>query len=55
MKFFVIPFILAASYYTVTYGVSVWRREKNKPGGVSVILLALLGAALPIALLFIEL
>ncbi len=55
MKYLVIPFILAASYYTVTYGVAVWSREKNRTGGAAVILLALAGAVFPIALLFVEL
>lgn len=43
--------ILAACYYTFTYGKSLWVDEQNKLGGFGAVLAAAAGAALPIVLL----
>jgi hypothetical protein len=45
-------FILCSGYYTLTYGISLWKDENNKLGGFGVSLLAVIGTVVPIIVLF---
>lgn len=47
-------FMLGAGYHTLTYGISVWKNQKNKLGGFSVILFSLVGTIVPMIVLFIK-
>ncbi len=53
MKFIFALIILGFGYYTLTYGISLWRK-KNKLGGIGVGLLVGVGTIGPIMLLFIK-
>lgn len=44
-------FVLCAGWYTFSYGLSLWKEDKNQLGSVGAILMALLGTVLPLALL----
>lgn len=52
---YIIIFLMAMSgYYTLTYGLTVFHIEKNKVGGIAVVIFALAGIILPAALLIIR-
>lgn len=44
-------FMLCSGYYTLTYGISLWKKDNNKLGGFGTILLALAGTVIPIIVL----
>jgi predicted membrane channel-forming protein YqfA (hemolysin III family) len=46
-------FMLASGYYTFTFGISQWKR-KNRLGGFSTIVIALLGTIIPILVLYMK-
>lgn len=48
-------FILCSGYYTLTFGLYMWKRERNKLGGFGAILLAAAGTIWPIIIMFIRL
>jgi hypothetical protein len=54
MIYLVIVFVLIVNYYTLTYGVNVWKNEKNTMGGFAVIFLAILSTAASIIFLAIR-
>ncbi|UWG96218.1 hypothetical protein LPY66_15105 [Dehalobacter sp. DCM] len=45
--------ILASSYYTFTFGQSLWRDDHNKLGGFGAMLIAFISASLPVFFMFI--
>jgi hypothetical protein len=45
-------FILAGSYYTFTYGKSLWVEDKNKLAGFGAALVAVLAIIVPAIFLF---
>lgn len=47
-------FILASGYYTLTYGISIYKEDNNKLGGSAAIAVALAGTLIPIIILFIK-
>lgn len=54
MLYIVIFFMALSCYYSVTYGLLVLHKEKNKVGGIAIVLFALAGIVLPAALLIIR-
>jgi len=54
MKYLVMLFMIACNYYTFTYGLYLWKKEKNKTGSVAVIILSLIGAIIPSITLLIK-
>lgn len=48
MKYLIILFMLCSGYYCLTYGISLWKAEKNKLGGFGAILAAAIGTIVPI-------
>jgi len=51
-KITVLIVILAATYYTFSYGKSLWVDDNNKPAAVGAILVATVSAIVSIALVF---
>lgn len=52
---FILSFvILGACYYTLTYGISLWRESSNKLGGFGAIVIAVIGSVAPIIMLFLK-
>jgi hypothetical protein len=52
---FIIPiFVLICGWYTLTYGMTIFIKEKNKLGGIAVIALAILSTIMPVAVMFIK-
>ena len=45
-------FILICGYYTLTYGISLWRDDKNKLASIGAFGAAAAGTLLPIAYMF---
>lgn len=54
MIYIFIFFILCCEYYSSTYGVYLWTKEHNKLGGAAMILLAVLGAVIPVVVMYIK-
>lgn len=52
MIYIVAIFILCSGYYTMTYGINLWKNEKNKLGGLGAIFLSIVGSVFPIFFLF---
>lgn len=48
MMYFTFLFMMCAGYYCLTYGISLWKAEKNKLGGFGAILAAIAGTIVPI-------
>lgn len=46
--------MLMAGYYSLTYGVSLWRDDHRKLGSIGVILIAIFGTLIPIVFMFIN-
>ena len=47
-------FMLCCGYYTVTYGMSLWKDDNNKLGAIAVIAFAVVGTVLPSLVLYIK-
>lgn len=47
MRYILMLFMLGSSYYTLTYGLHIWKKEKNKLGGAAVMCLAVLSTLVP--------
>ncbi len=47
-------FMLGSGYYTFTYGISLWRDDKNKLGGFAVAVFAVIGTIIPGIVLFMK-
>lgn len=54
MRYFTILFMFCAGYYCLTYGISLWKAEKNKLGGFGVILAAMMGTIVPVIYILIK-
>lgn len=48
-------FMLLAGYYSLTYGISLWKDDDNKLGGLGAIIIAIIGTIAPIVVMFIKL
>lgn len=46
--------MLLAGYYSLTYGVSLWRDDKKRLGSIGTILIAIFGTLVPIVFMFIN-
>lgn len=46
--------MLLAGYYTVSYGVTLYKEEDNRLGGAATVVIALLGTITPIIILFMR-
>lgn len=46
--------MICAGIYTFTYGVSLWRDDKNKLGGFGAVLIAVTGTIMPMVVLFMK-
>lgn len=47
-------FIIGSNYYTLTYGIYLWKNENNKLGSVGTIVIAIIGTIVPILVAFIK-
>lgn len=45
-------FMFCCGYYSFTYGVNLWRKERNRLGGMAMILLAIFGTLVPAFVMF---
>lgn len=54
MIYFTVLFMMCAGYYCLTYGISLWKVEKNKLGGFGAILAATLGTIVPILYMLLK-
>lgn len=54
IRFPLVLIILASSYYTFTYGRSLWVDDQNKIGAIGAALLAITSIAAPIYVLFFK-
>jgi hypothetical protein len=54
MMYVFVLFMFACGYYTFTYGVSLWRDDKNKLGAVGVVIAAVVGTIAPVVVMFIK-
>lgn len=54
MKYLFLLFMLACCYYSITYGVHLWKKEHNRFGGFCMITLAIAGTAVPAAMMLIK-
>jgi hypothetical protein len=55
MKVFLDLIILGIGYYTLSYGIHLWKVEKKKLAGFGVFLITMLGILVPIITLHIKL
>lgn len=49
-----ILFMLVCGYYTMTYGLSLWREDDNKLGALAAIVMAVIGVVLPSIVLILK-
>lgn len=54
MLFIVLIFVLVCGWYTLTYGMTILIKEKNKLGGIAVIAVAILSTIMPIAVMLMK-
>lgn len=54
MIYILFLFIIVSNYYTLTYGVYLWKNENNKLGSVGTIAIAVIGTIVPILVVFIK-
>lgn len=54
MIYLLVLFMACCGYYTFTYGISLWRDEKNKLGGFAAAALAAVGTIAPGIVLFMK-
>lgn len=55
MKIILSLIIIAACYYSFSYGIYLWKIEKEKLAGFGVLLLTFFGTVIPIAAVYIML
>jgi hypothetical protein len=53
MKYIAIVFLLYAFLKNIYYGIYEFKNEKNKSGGIAIILIAIIGFILPVIFLMI--
>lgn len=46
--------MLIFGYHCFTYGISLWKNDKNKLGAVGTIMVATIGTIVPIVALFVK-
>ena len=46
--------MLMIGYYTLTFGISLWKNDKNRLGGAGAIIMAVVGTLIPIIVLFVK-
>ena len=51
MNYLFVLFMLCCGYYTATYGMSLWKEDKNKLGGAAAVAFAVVGTVLPSVIL----
>lgn len=54
MKILLSLIIIAADYYSLTYGIYLWKRENKKLAGFGVLLITFLGIVVPIVDLYLR-
>lgn len=54
MKYIFLLFMAVCGYHSITYGVHLWKKEHNKLGAFSMIMLAISGTTIPAYFLFIR-
>lgn len=54
MFYALIVFIIGAGYYTLTFGINLWKNENNKLGGFGAGLIAIAGTIIPIIVMFLK-
>lgn len=54
MIYLFILFIFGCGYYTLTYGMSLWKEDNNKLGAVAAIAFAVVGTILPSIVLIVK-
>lgn len=47
-------FIICSGYYTLTFGITMWKQENNRLGGFGAVSLAVLGTIVPLLVMFIK-
>lgn len=47
-------FMLCCGYYSLSYGVSLWTKDRNRLGGIAMIFLAVFGTVIPVFVMFIK-
>ncbi len=52
MIYLLAAFMLMAGFYSLTYGISLWRDDKEKLGSIGVIILSVVGTMLPLVFMF---
>ncbi len=52
MIYLLAVFMLLAGFYSMTYGISLWKDDKKKLGSIGVIVLSVVGTLLPLAFMF---
>lgn len=54
MIYILFLFIIGLNYYTLTYGIYLWKSENNKLGSVGTIAIAVIATIVPILVAFIK-
>jgi len=54
MMYLFMTFMLCCGYYSFTYGVCLWRKERNRLGGSAIILLSVFSTLIPIFVMFLK-
>ncbi len=54
MVYVMMIFMLMAGYYSLTYGVSLWRDDRKILGSIGVIMISVVGTIIPIVFLIIK-
>lgn len=54
MKLILSLIIIASCYYSFSYGVYLWKTEKNKIAGFGVLFITLLGVIVPMVNMYIN-
>lgn len=54
MLYLLCLFIIGCNYYTLTYGVYLWKNENNKLGSIGTIIIVIIATVAPILVLFIR-
>lgn len=50
MKYIIALVMLLAGYYSFSYGVFQWKKEKNKLGAIGTIIFSVIGTVLPVVI-----
>lgn len=47
-------FMIFVGYYSFTYGISLWRDDKNRLASFGVIAISIIGTVLPLVVMFMK-